>query len=368
MRIVFVSYIKSPAFSRPEDWIRRLQGYTGILESLARQHEVVSFEQISYEGIYLNQGVEYRFLNFRHNKLYFPRELHRRINQLGPDVVFVQGLHFPLQLIQLRFKLGRKVKIVVQHHAEKPFTGLKKYWQQLADRCIDAYFFASRTMGEDWVEKGNLRSMEKIHEIMEASSAFSPQDRQVLRSRTGMRGDPVYIWVGRLDDNKDPLLVVREFLRYAVKKPGARLYLVYQNTDLLSAIQELLPASENGSAAVCLVGKIPHEEIADWLGGADFIVSSSHYEGGGIAVCEGMSCGCIPILTDIPSFRMMTANGQCGLLYKDGDGESLFAALMRSAELDRKQYRGKTLKQFSERLSFDAIAGGILRAIDLSGK
>ncbi len=47
---------------------------------------------------------------------------------------------------------------------------------------------------------------------------------------------------------------------------------------------------------------------------ADYFVLGSHYEGSGFSLVEAMSCGVIPIVTDIPSFRMMTNNGKIGTL------------------------------------------------------
>jgi glycosyltransferase involved in cell wall biosynthesis len=96
-----------------------------------------------------------------------------------------------------------------------------------------------------------------------------------------------------------------------------------------------------------------------WYNSADYIISGSHYEGSGYAVCEAMSCGCIPILTDILSFRRMTGNGSCGTLYAPGDVESLFAAIGRIAACDPAIEREKVLRRFREALSFEVIAAGI---------
>ena len=99
--------------------------------------------------------------------------------------------------------------------------------------------------------------------------------------------------------------------------------------------------------------------MAEWYNSADYIVSGSHYEGSGVAVCEAMSCGCIPILTDILSFRKMTGHGSCGILFPAGDEAALLAAFNRVTSLDKTVEREKTLLQFRSSLSFEAIAGGI---------
>ncbi|HET7898824.1 MAG TPA: glycosyltransferase, partial [Flavisolibacter sp.] len=108
-----------------------------------------------------------------------------------------------------------------------------------------------------------------------------------------------------------------------------------------------------------LVGQVPHEELQAWYQKADFFLSGSHYEGSGIAVCEAMSCGCIPIITDIPSFRKMTGKGQCGLLYTPGNAGELLTSLMTAMYLDRAKEKAKVLAQFHRELSFEAIAGKI---------
>ena len=46
-----------------------------------------------------------------------------------------------------------------------------------------------------------------------------------------------------------------------------------------------------------------------------FFILGSHYEGSGYALLEAMACGCIPIVTNIPSYKFMTNNGDCALLF-----------------------------------------------------
>ena len=51
MLIVSTSYNKTDEFDNPEDWLRRIGFYTGVLDELAKFHEVISIERINYEGI-----------------------------------------------------------------------------------------------------------------------------------------------------------------------------------------------------------------------------------------------------------------------------------------------------------------------------
>lgn len=355
MRYVFVGNTYSPGFTTPEGWFKRTVGYAGIMEYLSKLNTVISINQIDFTGEQSHNGVDHRFVDLGKRKTFFPWPLNRYVKALKPDIVVFQGLHDPLQLTQLSLVLPKTTKIIAHHHAEKPFTGIKKYAQRLADHFVDAYLFASKDMGMEWVTAGNLGHPEKIHEVMEVSSVFYPISKASALEKTGAKGDPVFLWVGRLNDNKDPLCVVSAFLKFAARQPNASLYMIYHTDELLGRINELLNRSEYKDA-ITLVGKLPNEDLLYWYNSADLIISGSHYEGSGTAVCEAMSCGCIPIVTDIFSFRMITDEGNCGFLYQPGSGEELLQILLQTAALDRAEKRNKCLEHFNKKLSFEAIA------------
>ena len=359
MKFIFLSYGKNPAFNRPEEWIHRIRGYTGILEILSREHHVISIEQINYEGIFFNNGVDYHFLNFGKWELKFPAKLHQYVKALKPDIVFVHGMHYPLQILQLRIALNKKTKIIVQNHAEKPGNGYTRLLQKLADASIDAYLFTALQMSEAWIKQGIIKDRKKIYEVMEASSVFGPMEKSEAKKFTGATGDPVVLWVGRLDQNKDPVTVIKGFLKFANEHRTARLYMIYHTDELLAQIKKLLADAGNKKDSVVLTGKVPHEKMSYWYNSADFIISGSHYEGSGVAVCEAMSCGCIPIVTKILSFQKITNDGECGLLYEPGNEEELLSALFQSMKINLQQEREKVFRQFHSALSFEAIAATI---------
>ncbi len=185
----------------------------------------------------------------------------------------------------------------------------------------------------------------------------------MARVTAGVDGSPVFLWVGRLDANKDPVTVVKAFIQFAAFQPEAKLYMVYQSDELLDDIRDIINQNPNAATLINLVSKIQHAELQTWYNAADFIISGSHHEGSGIAVCEAMSCGCVPVITDIISFRKMTGPGKCGLLYEPGNAASLLKILMQTVGLDMEKERTKTLQQFNTELSFEAIAKKIEQVI-----
>jgi glycosyltransferase involved in cell wall biosynthesis len=356
MKIVSITYSRHPLFRDPLSWLQRVRAYNGLLEALAENNTVTNICRIGYTGEIMVKGVRHIFPDTGNNRLLSALRINRMAAALQPDIVLVQGMIFPAEAILLRWQLGRKVRIIAHNHAETAGVGRLGVLQRWADPGIDAYLFCSGTMGREWLDRGIIRRPEKVRQMMEASSHFSPGDSHAARTRLGIAGDPVFLWAARLNPIKDPLTVLTAFFSYASRHAGARLYMIFHTRDLLPAIEALLDTTPGGREKVILVGEIPHVEMEEWQRAADYVISGSHYEGSGVAVCEAMSCGCIPILTDILSFRMMTGGGACGILYPAGDATTLSAAMEEITGKDRQEERRKTLQQFRKELSFEAMA------------
>ncbi|HYC29293.1 MAG TPA: glycosyltransferase family 4 protein [Chitinophagaceae bacterium] len=334
MRFVDVSYFNNDT-SDAGLLLHAHAANLGYLDFLPENWEVYLVKLLKNEGQVSSGRTNFHF--FR-NSL----RANRFIRQLKPDAVLAHGLIFPLQMLAL----PSKTKIIIQHHAERPGKGLMRSLQKLADKFVSGYLFSTKELAEPWINAGIIRR-EKVYEVMEGSSVMERMDKQTARKQLGLEDGPVFLWVGRLDANKDPLTVLAGFERYLQHEPSAKLYMIYQSGDLL-------PASINPS--VTLVGKVERSELSAWYSAADYYISGSHSEGSGYALIEAMSCGCIPVVTDIPSFRKITGGG---LLFKPGDVNSLYDTLLKL----NSQAVPDVLKKFEEELSFKAIAKGIGRTI-----
>ena len=360
MKIVCITFSRSNDIQSPDEWHKRLSIFIGAWEILALEHKITRIELVKFNGGEKRNGIEYIFFDPGTDKILFPWSLYLKVKSLKPDIVFVAGLHFPLQVLQLRILLPGSIKIIAQHHAEKPFHGIKKWLQRFADPCIEVYFFASKFIAQNWVQNGNICSIEKVREIMEVSSVFSGlSNGEFVRQATS--APPVFLFVGRLNTNKDPLVVLRAFYRLIKNYPSARLIMIFQSNELLSQIKKM---TESYKDAVLLAGKIPHEDMAAWYQKATFIISGSQYEGSGTAVCEAMSMGCIPILPGIDSFLGITNKGACGFLYKPGNEDSLVDIIKQALRADFQEERKKAILQFQNELSFTAIARKIQAVLD----
>lgn len=276
--------------------------------------------------------------------------------------VHLNGLLYPLQLRALRNALPPDCSIVVQHHADGPWPAFVRPLQRWGLRAADGFFFAAHDLATWWVDHGLISKRQSIFQIMEGSNNFRYQDRVTARARTKMAGNPVVLWVGRLIPLKDPLTVLEGFMRILQHLPQARLYMAYGTADMLPAVRERILASRALSEAVTLLGRIEHSQLEDIYNSSDYFVLGSHHEGSGFSLAEAMACGVVPVVTDIPSFRVMTDDGRLGACWSPGSPESFAEKFLEVVRQPMEQLSHKVHSFFQSQLSYKAIARDSMRA------
>ena len=134
-----------------------------------------------------------------------PWHLVRAARQWDPDVIHVNGLGFPAHIRALS---GLNRPVFVQDHADTPRRGVRGAFQRWGLAKIAAVSFTSADQAEPFFESGVLGGGTPVFAIPESSSRFTPGDRDLARKLAGVSGEPALLWVGRLNDNKDPLTVL----------------------------------------------------------------------------------------------------------------------------------------------------------------
>jgi alpha-1,3-mannosyltransferase len=121
------------------------------------------------------------------------------------------------------------------------------------------------------------------------------------------------IWIGRFSQNKRLDRLVTFFAALLAQDPDWRLTIAGQPSDL--ALRELndLAAAAGIAHALTVVPSPDDAEIRRRIGDCSVIVSTSDYEGFGIAAIEGMSAGLYPLLSDIEPFVQLVESGGIGL-------------------------------------------------------
>ena len=67
------------------------------------------------------------------------------------------------------------------------------------------------------------------------------------------------------------------------------------------------------------------------------------------------ACGVLPVVTDIPSFRAITAGGSFGALWNAGDSSACADALVKTARSDTDRGQALMAAHFERALSWPAI-------------
>jgi glycosyltransferase involved in cell wall biosynthesis len=356
IKLIDLNYHTHSHISDPEEVLELQKASIGFVEFIKERLSIQLIKHMDYEGQKDINAVRYCFFKSKNKFWYIPFKTHRFIQTQNADLILIQGFIFPLQLIALKFKLPKKTKIIVQHHGEKPYQGYKKVLQKIADHYIKMYLFTSLENANEWIVKKIISNKKKCCEILEASTFFKAKNKLECKSRLSFTGNENFLWVGRLNVGKDPMTVINAFEKYIIACPQARLFMIYQTEELLPLIKRKLAENMQLQKAVILKGKVDHAEIEIWYNAADYFISGSHKEGSGYALIEAMSCGCIPVVTNIPSFKKITLNGTFGFLFECGNSQNLLTLLFNLKNIEKEKLSKSLITHFNNSLSFKSIA------------
>ena len=364
MRVLHVSCFRDAADRRPDALLREWGTLTGVAAGVHDAGADVAVVQaaavdaeVEREGVRVHFVREPRLPGMRWilpRATPLPLRISRVIARLRPELVHFHGLSFPIQTIFLSHRFP-SVPFVLQDHADTPLSGWRKRVQRRAFGTAAAVTFTASDQAESFQAAGLMDSDLPVHEVPEGSSRFTPGDAAEARRRSGMVGDPAILWVGDLNEGKDPITALGAVAQAAGRLPGILVWCIYRKAPLL----EIVRARVAGDAAlrdrVRLVGPVAAPEVEAWMRGADYLLSSSLHEGSGYAAIEAMACGTPPVLSDIPSFRRLTDGGRVGALFPARDPVAGGNALTEMAHGDRGVQRRRAREWFESQLSFGAI-------------
>jgi glycosyltransferase involved in cell wall biosynthesis len=359
IKLAELNYHCHTEYSKPEEVIAKHELSSGFIHFIKHRVDLLLVKHLNYEGGASIENIRYAFFKSRNRFWYIPFKTHRFLKKEMPDIILVQGFVFPLQVMFLRWKMGNRCRIIVQHHGEKPFNGIKGFLQRKTDACIDRYLFTSVDNAGPWLSKKIISSREKCFEVLSASTGFVLRDKKACKRKLNISGNDNFLWVARLNNNKDPLSVLVAFERYLAVNFQAALYMIYQTDELLPMIEHMRNVSPHLNNAVHLIGRIDHEQLPDWYSAVEFYISGSHSEGSGYALAEAMACGCIPVVTAIPSFIKIA--GEYGTFFKPGDLEELYEKLVSTGSLDKEKCAQEIRLYAQENLSYKVVADQVYR-------
>ncbi len=280
------------------------------------------------------------------------------VRDLQPDLIHFHGTNLYLNHFLLLTALGRKRPPIVLHfHGGYPSPNrLVQRIQRFNFRRVARFLFTTLAHAQSFIDAGLIDEPPRVVEFMETSSPFRPRPRAETQHETGLSGDPVFLWAGRLDPIKDPMTALRGFERILATWPNAHLYVYPLTATLLPDLRTYVAARPLLKQHVHFRGRAPFEQMEMLHNSSDFLFRTSLHEIMGCAVPEAMACGVIPVVTDIPSFRAMTDGGRYGVLFPPGDAEALVRGVL-AIPLEEIAERSRQVRAwFEHALSFPALA------------
>lgn len=185
---------------------------------------------------------------------------------------------------------------------------------------------------------------------------FSPAKRDPeLRGQAGVKdGDPLLIYVGRLDKEKKPDVVVEAF-RKLPKKLGARLVLLGDG-PLRQSIKEL------NDERILMPGFVSDREtLARWLASADIYVSGMADETFGVSIVEAQASG-LPVVGVAAGAMVDRVPDTVGRLGAVGDSAAMARNIQSVWNGDRSAMAAAARKHalgFSWKRSMEILFGDV---------
>jgi len=203
----------------------------------------------------------------------------------------------------------------------------------------DAVTAVSKAIGEE--TKKALRLPRADFEVVPNSvndSAFTPAGNREEA------GNPVVLFIGRLEWRKGPDLLIRAMQAVLKGHPDLLVQLAGMdtrtgpgNTSMKSHLDSLLPDHARSHVNFC--GHLAPPQLEEVLRRATVCVFPSRYEGLPMVCLEAMAHGKAIVTTDLPGFCELISDGENGMIVREEDPDSLASALEKLLSDDKLRRR-----------------------------
>ena len=166
-------------------------------------------------------------------------------------------------------------------------------------------------------------------------------DRHNVREQWGIsQQDELILSVGRLDRQKDPLLLARSFKKILSKRPNAKLW--YVGEGPLRPSLEAYIAQESLVNKAFIKGVMAAPELASLLRVANLFVLSSAYVGMPMSVIEALGSGIPVVTTPVGEVALVVVPGVSGEIINDHHEDKLSQAVL-NVLANPKRYSAKAI-------------------------
>jgi len=240
--------------------------------------------------------------------------VYRALNQYKPEIIHA---HLGGFVFVIPWAITHKCHLVLTLHT-KPKTALPRLLKH-----ITRFLVIIKKITIVSISKTNqelTRSFLKIDQVELINNGI---DISVF-SRT-KHDRFTFINVGRQDENKNQIMIIKAFRNVNKKYPNSKLLLVGDGI-LHDELIEQADQNEN----IEFIGQV--DNVNYYLSISDCFVLSSHREGLPLSVIEAMASGLVVISTDVGGLSDLISSN--GALIGDNDGKALESEMLKIIGLD----------------------------------
>lgn len=162
-------------------------------------------------------------------------------------------------------------------------------------------------------------------------NVFNPERGRDIRPRLGIPEDaPVVVSIRSFTQDYYNLDVIVDSVPLVKEKLPNVVFLMAGNEgedDRFRAQAERIGATDS----IRFLGKIPHEELPDYLAASDIFVSIPSVDATAVSLLESMACGNAIVVSDLPSAREWITGGENGEVIAPRDTQSLADSIVSLA-------------------------------------
>lgn len=189
-------------------------------------------------------------------------------------------------------------------------------------------------------------------------SKFSVRSQAECRVQLGLPPDrKIGVYVGFLIDRKDQSLILHALIE--IRRQGALVPLIVlvgdgPNRQRLESEVVALGLQND----VILAGQCRHDEVALWMGAADWLLLSSSSEGWATVYFEAMACGRPVLTSNVSSARDAINQPVYGSVIEPRTAAAFSAAMQTAAQTT---YDEKAIRHYAEQNSWEKWADNAIR-------
>ena len=187
---------------------------------------------------------------------------------------------------------------------------------------------------------------------------FRPLDQKSVRSRLGLNGEKILLYVGRVEPIKGLDLLV-ETAAQMDSTEGVRMMVVGAdvNGDREMHRVKQLAKERDLEDKIDFVGQVDHDDLPLYYNAADVCVVPSYYESFGLVALESMACGTPVVATRVGGLSTIIQHGRTGYLKSWRCPEAFANSVEMIISSDGlQQSMGEAARKRAEGMGWDNVA------------